>query len=144
MDKFSRFLKIWINHTPKYGDGDGFRPRIPFSKATRTCSVPVLAFENHYVPVPSPYQYFNFDPYPSRTRTCFFKTNPYPYHGRLILLRFRIPVPVPVLKYQVKLSNAMRQIVSRRRLPKALNIAPIFFRNNSIYSKLMFITLMSI
>ena len=91
----SRGLKSSPNHTPKYGDGDGFRPRIPFSKATRTCSVPVLAFENHYVPVPFTHQYFIFNPYPFRPRTWFFKTNPYPYQCRLVLLRFRTPYPYP-------------------------------------------------
>ena len=113
-------------HTPKYGDGYGIRTRIPFFKLSRTRSVPVLTLKIITYRVPSTYQYFNFDPYPSRTRTCVFKTNPYPYQCRLNLLRFRIPVPVPVLKYQVKLSNAMRQILSRRRLPRALNIASNF------------------
>ena len=99
----------------------GIRTRTQSLKFFRTRSVPVFAFENQYVQVPSPYQYFNFDPFPSRSRTCFFKTNPYPYQGRSILLRFRIPVPVPVLKYQARLKNAMKQIISRRRLPPFLN-----------------------
>ena len=77
--------------------------RIPYwytkFEISRTRSVPALAFENHYVPVPFTRQYF----ISTRTRPvpvlAFFKTNPYPYQGALILLRFRIPVPVLIPKY---------------------------------------------
>ena len=119
----SRRYFVGLHRTAKYGDGCGIR-------------IPVYHFSNYYVHVPFPYsllkiitypfrlhtKYFNVDPYPSRTSTFVFKTNPYPYQCTLNLLRFRIPVPVHVLKYQVKISNAMRQIVSRRRLSNALNI----------------------
>ena len=87
--------KLRSGHTPKYGDWYFFRIVHPFLN----------------YPVPSTYQCFNFDPYPSRTRSCVNKKHPYPYQGMFILLRFRIPVPVSVLKYQLKLSNVMIQIV---------------------------------
>ena len=89
----------------------GFRTRTPILRFFCTCSVPVLAFENHYVPVPFTHQYFIFNPYPFRPRTWFFKTNPYPYQCRLVLLRFRTPYPYPYLKYQGNYSSRRNKYI---------------------------------
>ena len=64
---------ICLHQTPEYGEMHGFRNRTLISNFFRTYSVPVLAFENHYVPVPFTHQYFIFNPYPSRSRTSFSK-----------------------------------------------------------------------
>ena len=89
----------------------GFRTRTPILRFFCTCSVPVLAFENHYVPVPFTHQCFIFNPYPFRPRTWFFKTNPYPYQCRLVLLRFRTPYPYPYLKYQGNYSSRRNKYI---------------------------------
>ena len=108
---YMKFENLCIYHSPEYGEMYGFRTRTPILGFFCTCSVPVLAFENHYVPVPFTHQCFIFNPYPSRPRTCFFKTNPYPYQCRLVLLRFRTPYPYPYLKYQGNYSSRRNKYI---------------------------------
>ena len=119
-------------HSPEYGEMYGFRTRTPILRFFCTCSVPVLAFENHYVPVPFTHQCFIFNPYPFRPRIWFFKTNPYPYQCRLVLLRFRTPYPYPYLKYQGNYSSRRNKYIFETAYQK-LWISQHFLQQISLF-----------